>query len=461
MPGSAWSRARRPEPPAMSGGRTLPFDYPAPAAPLPGEGLPWLDALRAQARAAAARGLPGPRSEAWKYTNLAPLAALAFAAPGAPAAADAQAPEALPPGAFAAVEGACLTFVNGRLSPARPAPDAPPAGLRLAGLAQSLKDDPASVERRLGEMAPLDGGPMAAFNTAFAADGCLLEVARGAVVERPVLLRFVAAPGAGPLAWHPRVILHLEAGARLALVESHEGPDGAATWSNPVVDIRLGEGACLDHVKLQAEGAGAYHTALTEAVLAGGARYGSLALALGARLSRNEIHVRFAGVGAECRLDGGYMARGIQHVDNTTAIDHAAPGCTSREVYKGVLDDRARGVFQGKIVVRKDARKTDGHQLGRALLLSPEAEVDTKPELEIYADDVKCGHGATAGAPEEDQLFYLRSRGLDARTARALIVEGFMAELLEAGLLETAEHAPVRAALAARIGGWVAEGGAV
>ena len=155
------------------------------------------------------------------------------------------------------------------------------------------------------------------------------------------------------------------------------------------------------------------------------------------------------------------MARGIQHVDNTTAIDHAAPGCTSREVYKGVLDDRARGVFQGKIVVRKDARKTDGHQLGRALLLSPEAEVDTKPELEIYADDVKCGHGATAGAPEEDQLFYLRSRGLDARTARALIVEGFMAELLETGLLETAERAPVRAALAARIGGWVAEGGAV
>ena len=456
MPGSAWSRARRPERrlPAMPGGRTLPFAYPAPSAtpPLPGQGLPWLDALRAEARAAAAGGLPGTRVEAWKYTNLAPLAALAFAAPGAPAADDARALP--PPDAFAAVDGSRLTFVNGRLSPPRPALGAAQAGLRLAGLAQALADDPASLEGRFGEMAPLDDAPMAAFNTAFAADGCIVEVARGADVARPVLLRFVAAPGAAPLAWHPRVIVRLEPGARLALVESHEGPDGAATWSNPVVDIRLAEGARLDHVKLQAEGAGAYHTALAKAALAGDARYGSLVLALGARLSRNEIHVRLEGAGAECRLDGGYMARGVQHVDNTTAIDHAAPGCTSRELYKGVLDDRARGVFQGKIVVRKDARKTDGHQLGRALLISPEAEVDTKPELEIYADDVKCGHGATAGAPEDDQLFYLRSRGLDARTARALIVEGFMAELLEA-----VERAPLRAALAARIGGWIAEGG--
>ncbi len=458
MPGSAWSRARRPErrSPAMPGGRTIPFDYPvSPAAPpLPGQGLPWLDALRAEARAAAAGGLPGTRVEAWKYTNLAPLAALAFAAPGASAAADARAPAALPPGAFSAVDGSRLTFVNGRLSPARPAPDASQAGLRLSGLARTLADDPASLEGRFGETAPLAGAPMAAFNTAFAADGCVVEVARGADVERPVLLRFVSAPGAAPLAWHPRVIVRLEPGARLVLVESHEGPDGAATWSNPVVEIRLAEGARLDHVKLQAEGAGAFHTALAKAALAGGARYGSLVLALGARLSRNEIHVRLEGAGAECCLDGGYMARGVQHVDNTTAIDHAAPGCTSREVYKGVLDDRARGVFQGKIVVRKDARKTDGHQLGRALLLSPEAEVDTKPELEIYADDVKCGHGATAGAPEDDQLFYLRSRGLDARTAQALIVEGFMAELLEA-----VERAPLRAALAARIGGWIGEGG--
>ena len=216
------------------------------------------------------------------------------------------------------------------------------------------------------------------------------------------------------------------------------------------MDVQVGERATLSHVKLQIEGDGAYHTALTKAVLAGGARYESHLLALGARLARHEIHVRFDGEGARCLLGGGYMARGNQHVDNTTVIDHRVPACESREVYKGVLDDTARGVFQGKIIVRQDAQKTDGHQLNRTLLLSPKAEIDSKPELEIYADDVKCSHGATAGEPEADQLFYMRSRGLDHRTALALIVEGFMGELLE-GI----GHEPVRVALAARLADWI------
>ena len=218
------------------------------------------------------------------------------------------------------------------------------------------------------------------------------------------------------------------------------------------MDVQVGERAVLSHVKLQIEGKGAYHTALTKASLAGEGRYESHLLALGARLARHEIHVRFDGEGADCQLRGGYMARGNQHVDNTTVIDHAVPHCESREVYKGVLDDTARGVFQGKIIVRQDAQKTDGHQLSRTLLLSRKAEIDTKPELEIYADDVKCSHGATAGEPEADQLFYLRSRGLDHRTALALIVEGFMGELLE-----EIGHEPVRAALAARVADWIGE----
>ena len=434
---------------ATPGRRTIPFDYPARSdiseAALPGHGLPWLDALRAGARARIADGLPGTRIEAWKYTNLAPLAALDFVAP------DAAPPAAPKPGAFDDVEGPCLVFVNGRLSPRHSDVDALPDGVRLAGLAQALTDDPASIESRFGDTAPLNGDSMAAFNTAFAADGCLIETERGAAVDRPIRLRFVAAPGAGPLACHPRVILRFEAGSRLALIECHEGPDGEATWSNPVTEIRLGENATLTHVKLQIEGAGAYHTALTKAALAGGARYESLVLALGARLSRNEIHVRLEGEGAECRLGGGYMMRGAQHVDNTTVIDHLVPGCVSREVYKGVLDDRARGVFQGKIVVWKDAQKTDGHQLSRTLLLSPKAEIATKPELEIHADDVRCSHGATTGELEDDQLFYLRSRGLDLRTARALIVEGFMGELLDA-----IAHEGTRAVLTARIAAWIA-----
>ena len=389
--------------------------------------------------------------EAWKYTSLAPLAELDFSPPPAH---EAEAPDAAGLGAdpFDAVAGPLAVFVNGRFSAARSRLDGLPAGLRVTGLAQALADDPAGVEGLIGGAEGLNGEPLAAFNAAFAADGCIVETAEGVEIEEPLRLRFAAAPGAAPLAWHPRVVVRLGAGSRLTLVEGHDGPAGAATWSNPLADIRLGREAALGHVKLQVEGPDAYHTALTRAALAGGARYESHLLALGARLARHEIHVRLEGEGAACRLGGGYMARGSQHVDNTTVIDHAVPHCESREVYKGVLDDTARGVFQGKIVVRKDAQKTDGHQLNRTLLLSRRAEIDTKPELEIYADDVKCSHGATAGEPEAEQLFYLRSRGLDHRTALALIVEGFMGEMLE-----EIGHEPVRAALAERVAGWIGE----
>ena len=435
----------------MASRRTIPFDYPASgavAAALPGEGLPWLDQLRAEGRRLSGDGLPSTRLEAWKYTSLAPLAELDFAAPAADAVAEAD----LSPDAFSAADGPSLVFVNGRLSASRSRFDALPQGLRIVGLAQGLADDPAQVEALVGGAAPLNGDPMAAFNAAFSADGCIVETEPEVKVDQPVRLRFVAAPGGEPLAYHPRVIVRAGAGSRLTMVECHEGPAGAPSWSNPLVDVRVGEGAALSHVKLQIEGDGAYHTALTKAALAGGAHYESHLVALGARLARHEIHVRFDGEGGRCDLRGGYMARGSQHVDNTTVIDHAVPHCESREAYKGVLDDTARGVFQGKIIVRKDAQKTDGHQLSRTLLLSPKAEIDTKPELEIYADDVKCSHGATAGEPEADQLFYLRSRGLDRRTALALIVEGFMGELLgEIG------HEPVRAALAARVANWIGD----
>ena len=433
----------------MPSPRSIPFDYPAPgaAAALPGAGLPWLDALRDEGRRLSADGLPSTRMEAWKYTNLAPLAELDFRSPEL---GGEVLPADLGPGAFDALEGPSLVFVNGRLSTRHSRFEGLPAGLHACGLAQGLADDPAGVEALIGSAESLNGDLMAAFNAAFAADGCIVETAPGTTAEEPVRLRFVAAPGSEPVAYHPRVIVRLGAGSSLTLIESHEGPAGAPTWSNPLVDIQVGEGARLSHVKLQIEGEGAYHTALTKVVLAGEARYESHLLALGARLARHEIHVRFDGEGANCQLRGGYMARGGQHMDNTTVIDHAVPHCESREVYKGVLDDTARGVFQGKIIVRQDAQKTDGHQLNRTLLLSRKAEIDTKPELEIYADDVKCSHGATAGEPEADQLFYLRSRGLDHRTALALIVEGFMGELLE-----EIGHEPARAVMADRVAAWI------
>ncbi|MDE0390027.1 MAG: Fe-S cluster assembly protein SufD [Rhodospirillales bacterium] len=437
----------------MPSRRTIPFDYPAPgaaAAALPGAGLPWLDALRDEGRRLSADGLPSTRTEAWKYTSLAPLTELEFPPPALGAevlSAD------LAAGAFDGLEGPSLVFVNGRLSGRHSRSDSLPSSLGVRGLAQGLADDPAGIEALVGGAESLNGDLLAAFNAAYAADGCIVETKPGVTVDQPVLLRFMAAPGSGPLAYHPRVIVRLGGGSSLTLVECHDGPAGTPTWSNPLVDIQIGERARLSHVKLQVEGESAYHTALTKVSLAGEARYESHLLALGARLARHEIHVRFDGEEADCQLRGGYMARGSQHMDNTTVIDHAVPHCESREVYKGVLDDTARGVFQGKIIVRQDAQKTDGHQLNRTLLLSRKAEIDTKPELEIYADDVKCSHGATAGEPEADQLFYLRSRGLDHRTALALIVEGFMGELLE-----EIGHEPVRAALTARVADWI-EGG--
>ena len=209
----------------------------------------------------------------------------------------------------------------------------------------------------------------------------------------------------------------------------------------------------LRHYKLQNEHPAAYHIAASRVAAAAGSTYESFVLQLGGRLARNEIAVRFDGPGAECRLDGAYLLRGIQHADNTTLLDHAAPRCTSRELYKGVIDDQARGVFQGKILVRRDAQKTDGHQLNKTLLLSRAAEIDTKPELEIYADDVKCSHGATAGELDEDALFYLESRGIDPATAQAMLVEAFVAEPVE-----RIAHPGARDAFAAMVAGWLADG---
>jgi Fe-S cluster assembly protein SufD len=218
-----------------------------------------------------------------------------------------------------------------------------------------------------------------------------------------------------------------------------------------VSEIRVGAGATLRHYREQSEGMSAFHTAATDSWVASDARYEAFLLTTGAGLSRSESRVVLDGAGASCRLDCGYLARGRQHVDNTTEIIHAKPHTTSAEVYKGVLDDQARGVFQGRIVVQKDAQKSDGHQLNKTILLSDRAEIDTKPELEIFADDVKCSHGATAGELDEGALFYLRARGIDLADARQLLVHAFIAEALE----NVADPA-LRETFSRRVGAWMA-----
>ena len=436
--------------------RSIPLAYAeryrefAPA--LPGADLPWLKTLRQEAIARfSALGLPSPRVEAWKYTNLSTLAKQPFVpVDGADiAVSPADVAALLPPEDGPSYR---MVFVNGRLRPELSAVGELPPNVRLCGLAQALTDEPAQLEPHLGRVAALNGHALVALNTAFMEDGCLIQVPRDEALEAPIHLIFLGRPGATPPAYHPRIVVIAELGSRVTLIESHVGAGQGVYWSNPVTEIRAEPGAVVGHYKFQDEGPGAYHIARTDVALAAGSRYESFVMAVGAGLSRNEIRVALGGEGADCRLFGGYMMRGRQHVDNTTRIDHLVPGCTSRETYTGVLDNRSRGVFQGQIVVHKGAQKSDGRQLSRTLLLSREAEIDTKPELEIYADDVTCSHGAAVGELDDDQLFYLRTRGIDEAAARGLLIEGFMGELAD-----EIGFAPARDRMLATVSAWLSE----
>ena len=401
------------------------FSQDAPA--LAGDALPWLRKLRHEGRERyRSLGLPTRRVEDWKYTNLNPLAKIDFAPP-----AHTGPVPALPEDRALAVDAYRAVVVNGRFRADLSALDGLPEGVEVGGLAQALERDPAAIEARLGRLAVLDGMPMLALNTALMTDGLVLRLAEGVALDRPIHVLFLAAAGARPMACHPRNLIVAEPGSSATLLESHVGTGEAASLVNVVTEVALGAGARLAHYKLRDEPPAAFHLATTQVSLDSRSAYESFVLSVGGRLARHELRLRLDGDDVDCRLNGAYLIAGDQHVDNTTLVDHAAPGCRSRQHYKGVLDDTARGVFQGKILVRRHAQRTDGHQLNRALLLSRGAEVDSKPELEIYADDVKCGHGAAIGEIEEDQMFYLRARGIDAQAARDILVEAFLGEVVD------------------------------
>ncbi len=384
-------------------------------------GAKWIDVLRGDAlESYRDQGLPTPRSEAWKFTNLRRLERIAFAPSPVDCAAAAEIPDGI-----AALDGAYrAVFVNGRFDAAQSRLDGLPKGVEIGGLAAT---DPVVLEPHLGRIADTSNHPLAALNTAYMADGLYMKLADRAVLDAPLHLISISSATDTALRFHPRHLVILGAGAIATLVESHAG--AGETFANTVSEIDLGEGAALNHYKLQNEGPDAFHIALTQIRLADRSHYDGFVLQTGARLARNEVRAHL-GERVECRLNGAYLGRGDQHIDNTTFIDHTAPNSNSSEIYKGVLDDRARGVFQGKILVRKDAQKTSGHQLNKTLLLSKGTEIDTKPELEIYADDVKCGHGATTGELDEDALFYLRARGIGPAQARAMLVAAFIGEVV-------------------------------
>ena len=409
---------------------------------LPGADLPWLRrARRAAFDRFAELGFPTTRHEDWKYTNVALIEQRAFnVAPHCPPGSLGETPPPLP---FAeggnawisdqsttlALPGSHLVvFVNGRYSPAFSRIDGLPSGARIVALSAALADHSDQLEEFLsGDGASWANG-FTALNAAFWADGVYIDLAPGTAIEAPIQLLFIATDA--DLATHPRNVVRVGAQAHLTVIEHFVGFNEAAYLTNAVTQIVADQGAVIEHTKLQQESGRAFHIAGIHTRQGQDSRFTSHSFALGGRLSRNDITTRLDAEGCEAVLNGLYMADGRQHMDHHTCIDHAKPRGVSREFYKGVLDGAARAVFNGKVIVRPDAQKTDAHQSNRNLLLSESAEVDTKPQLEIYADDVKCSHGATVGQLDEDQIYYLRSRGVDEPAARSLLTYAFAEEII-------------------------------
>jgi Fe-S cluster assembly protein SufD len=392
------------------------------------------------------QGLPHRRVEEWKYTDLRALMREARPLADVPdAAAKARAKNA---GAMlASIEARRVVFVDGVLVPelsdlARLEP-----GLAIGSLAAALTAGDASVAAHLGKVAPTTDVAVA-LNTAFMGDGAVIRIAEGATLARPIHLVFMNS-GARPASIFTRSLVVIEPRARAMLVESHEGTAND-NQVNAALELAVGEGAHVDHVKITGPGAGALHVSTLMAAIGAGARFNEFLFTSGAAVVRNQVFVRFDGAGTVAGIRGANLLKARQHADTTVIADHAVGGSTSRELFKSVLDDEGRSVFQGKIVVRPKAQKTDAKMATHALLLSETAEADNKPELEIFADDVQCGHGATAGALDEDLLFYLKARGIPTKEAEALLIEAFVGEAVE-GI----EHAGLRDALMEQVTAWL------
>lgn len=421
----------------------------AAASALPGAGVAWLDKLRAEGLALYREaGLPIPKLESWKYSNLPRVLRDRQYRPAdsaGPASID-QLASLLPKD----LQSTRIAFLDGRFSPEHSSLSTLPEGVVLAPLSQLLKEQPAKVEGLLHRPENDYELSLRALNAALFDEGAALIVAPGTVVEQPIELLFLGGCSSQPVERHLRLVMHIGRGAQVQVIEHHQGFGDGDSLLNLVSDLHVDQGGALTHLRVQEAGMEAVHLAGSRVQLQRDGSYRSLAFNSGARFSRHEIEVDLLGENAEVVLNGAYLLRGRQHGDTTSVIRHRAPHTLAKQTYKGALDERARGVFQGRISVERDAQKTDGRMLNRTLLLSDKAEIDSKPELEIFADDVQCAHGATAGELDANALFYLRSRGLDTQQATALLVEAFIAELIEEFPSEA-----LRPALSQRLRQWL------
>jgi Fe-S cluster assembly protein SufD len=412
--------------------------------------LPGDEAIMARRNAAfdlfAKQGLPHRRIEEWKYTDLRALMRDAKPLASPPdASAKARAKDA--GRVLGDLDARRLVFVDGAFVPELSDLRELEAGLVVGSLAQALADADPVVAARLGKLAPASDAAVA-LNTALMGDGAVIRVASGATIERPLHLLFVASEKAA--ATFTRSLVTIDHGARVMLIESHEGPTASDYQVNAALELFVGDGAHVDHVKVIGEGTEALHVSTLAAAIGAHARFNTFSFISGGSLVRNQLFLRLDGEGTVAGIRGASLLKDRQHADTTLFADHIARDCQSREMFKSVLDNEAHGVFQGRIIVRRHAQKTDAKMMTQALLLSERAEADNKPELEIFADDVQCGHGATAGALDEELKFYLMARGIPPAEAEAMLIQAFLGEAIE-GI----EHAGLREVLIESIAAWL------
>jgi Fe-S cluster assembly protein SufD len=387
----------------------------------------WLRSLREEAFARFCQvGFPTTHDEDWRFTNVGSLAQVAFQIPDGEARVSSQDLKAhrLPE------VGCKLVFLNGRFAPEL-SNSAVPKGVKVGSLAQEIVRNSGELEAHLGRYLNTKRDIFCALNTAFIGDGAYVHIGRGVVLEEPIYLLFVSTAGERPTMIHPRNLIVAEENSQATVVEDYISLGGGLVFSNVATELVAGEDTVISHYMIEREDTQAFNVSTLRIQQERSATVASHSLLLGGGLVRNNVHPVLAGEGGDCLINGLFIGNGRQHLDNYMLVEHASPHCGSRQFYNGILDGHAHGVFHGRIIVHKEAQKTDAKQTNRNLLLSDDAQIDTKPQLEIYADDVKCTHGATIGQIQEDALFYLRSRGLDESAARRLLLFAFASECLD------------------------------
>ncbi len=417
-----------------------------------GNGQEWLRPVRQAAIARFAEmGFPTTRDEDWRFTNMEPITRTVFRLAG-----DARTeltPRDIEQFAFPGLEDIQLVFVNGRYAAHLSSPGLLQGGLVVQSLIQAFRDNRDVLKQHLARYAEYQHDAFCALNTAFLEDGAFVHVPRGRIIEQPIRLLYVSTATGDPIMTHPRNLIILGEDSQAVILEDYVSRGDEVYFSNVVTEVVVGQNCVLSHYMIEQESQEAFNVSTLRVEQGRSSNVASHTVLLGGALVRNNVHPVLAGEGGECLINGLFMGTGRQHMDNFMRVEHASPHCDSRQFYQGILDGRSHGVFSGRIIVHKDAQKTDAKQTNNNLLLSQEAQIDTKPQLEIYADDVKCTHGATIGQIDDNAIFYLRSRGIDEEAARAMLLFGFANESLERMKVEA-----IRKHLEKLVAQWLPEG---